>query len=116
MSLQKIDPPLSKPSGFVAVHEERGIYLGNYCGIIQWSYSDPQGSAFAVVFPDKEEALRFFEKNFKVSYKVEMVPIIPSLECEVSEHYVTEHYATVEDCVGVGLFGWDWGKRENDEN
>lgn len=87
---------------YLIVSEKDGIYLGNCLGLGFWSKLDAAGQNAAVTFPSKNECIEHikswvgFNGELSDPENFDLVPI-EGLE---------GIYATVEDCIKVGLEGW----------
>ena len=92
--------------GFVLVHPENGIYLGNCMGLGFWSKLDPAGQECAVAFETPEKA-REHAASWDSS-RVDHQAYLESLKCvEVEiDSPDGEPYASVDACIKAGLDAW----------
>ena len=88
-------------AGYLLIHPEWGIYLGEFIGLGFWSKLDSVGQTYAVVFLSQREALEFASKTFPTteSTRMETTPILTK----------RRQYALLEEIVEAGLEGWDPG-------
>ncbi len=83
--------------GIILFSKDQGVYLGSFIGLGFWSNLDSVGQVSAVTFKNESEAKRFVE----------------SWECEppadlqyLSVKTVSEHSATIKECVEAGADAW----------
>jgi hypothetical protein len=79
-------------------HKEMGVYLGSCMGLGFWSKLDPAGQDSAVTFDDIAQALRVV---------AEWDDPLPPKSLMFTHVEVEGNYATMQQCVAVGLEGWE---------
>jgi hypothetical protein len=77
---------------YIAVHEDKGIYLGIFAGLYLFSNSETAFSSKAIRFNTKEEIIDFFSTT-KISNGIEIIPV------ETKE---TGYYVDVIDIIKSG--------------
>jgi hypothetical protein len=92
---------------YVIYHEEIGIYLGECLGLMFWSKLDSVGQEAAPTWPTEEEALEFVKQYRDNLRNPDLYPLEAFKIVGVQATEVPEQYASIEDCVRVGLPSWD---------
>lgn len=97
-----IEKALRTSPGYVLVHPERGVYLGNCLGFGFWSKWDPVGQDCAIVFPTQLDA-----NEHAWSWEGDIDPLVRVHPITADVHHDGAWYASVDACVKSGLDAWD---------
>ncbi len=84
---------------YLVYSESQGIYLGSALGMDFWSNMNPIGQDAAFTFPTEQDASGLVDDYRKRDWATDLriVAVQPA----------GNQYATIAECVAVGLPGWD---------
>lgn len=83
---------------YLLYSEDYGIYLGSFLGMGFWSSLDSAGQDEAITFESEKFAINFMKTWESQVPDVKIIPI------EIREG---NWYATIEQCVAIGLPAWN---------
>lgn len=83
---------------YLLYSNDYGIYLGSFLGMGFWSNLDPAGQDKAITFESEKDIIDFMKTWESQVLNVKIIPI------EISED---TWYATIEQCVAIGLPVWN---------
>jgi len=83
---------------YLLYSNDYGIYLGSFLGMGFWSNLDPAGQDEAITFESEKDIIDFMRTWES------QVPNVKTVSIETSEN---TYYATIEQCVAIGLPEWN---------